>query len=326
METPRLNTVTTLDGKTQVGVISDDPLEPPFPECITEAGDLALRSMVRMKAGEVIAQHRHPHSHVSIIGMGRVRAWRNNKWIGDFGAGEGVFVAAGEVHLFQVLEAPARVICTTRVDEAEELSGGFKPEIGRRFTRVATGIDVSSLLREIDAQPELWDEITWRKREGSASPHTGMSDIWVRLERLADMNKHGARTEHDSVWYSAYDRLPSVKPIIYDLMRLVQAERIGTILITRIPPGCKIDPHTDVGWHVDYYDKFYVSLKSAPGAKFICHHPSGDEVLEPKVGECWRFDNRILHSVVNESQEDRVTLIVCLRTEKYQGPYKRGKD
>jgi hypothetical protein len=321
-----MNTVTLTSEKPQINVISDDPLEPPFPECITEAGDLALKSMVRENVGDVIAQHRHPHSHVSIVAMGRWRAWRGQKWIGDFGPGQGIFVPANDVHMYQLIEAPGRIVCTTSIKEAEAVREGYNEKVGSRFLRVADGIDVSGLWREIETQPDLWDEITWRKREGSASPHTGMSDIWVRCERLADMNKHGARTEHDSVWYDAYDRLPSIKPIIYDLMRVVQAERIGTILITRIPPGGKIDPHLDIGWHVDYYDKFYVSLKSAPGAKFICHAPTGDEVLEPKVGECWRFDNRILHSVVNESQEDRVTLIVCLRTEKYQGPYKRGKD
>lgn len=301
-----------------------DNLEPPVPESITEAGDLALRSMFLPHTGDVVAQHRHPHSHVSIVGAGSVRAWRLDRWIGDYKAGEGIFVPANEVHMFQALEPNTRVICTTAIKEAEAVRAGYESTVGSRFLRVADGIDVSGVLRELEQNPDLWGEINWRKRPGS--PHTGMTDIWVRLERLADMEKHGARTEHDSVWYRAYDALPSLKPIIYDLMRLVQGERIGTILITRIPPGSKIDPHLDIGWHVDYYDKFYVSLQSAPGAKFICHQPGGDEILEPKVGECWRFDNRILHSVVNESNQDRVTLIVSIRTEKYQGPYKRGKD
>ena len=84
---------------------------------------------------------------------------------------------------------------------------------------------------------------------------------------------------------------------------------LGGVLITRIPPGMGIDPHTDHGWHVEYYDKFYLSLKSAPGATF--HR--ADEVINPKPGDLYHFDNRLEHSVRNDSNQDRITLITCIR-------------
>ena len=187
----------------------------------------------------------------------------------------------------------------------------------RYFLKIGE-IDVQPLLAELEQHPELWGSEGWRKNM-AGGPHSGMTDIWVRYNDIAPYRARGDyrgfNDEHDSVWYQAYEKLPALKAILYPLMAAVEGERLGGVLITRIPPGCGIAPHVDAGWHVSYYDKFYVSLKSSPGAKFCC----GEDVLEPKPGEIWRFDNRLQHWVKNESNEERMTLIVCIRTRKYGG-------
>ncbi len=170
-------------------------------------------------------------------------------------------------------------------------------------------VDVSQAVSQIDSHPELWNQYGYRK---NMTPHNEMSDIWVRYNDIKNMGP-GFNDEHDPVWYPAYEALPALKEIIFPLMSEVEGERLGGVLITRIPSGCDIKPHVDRGWHVDYYDKFYVSLRSEPGANFYC----GDEVLNPKAGEVWRFDNRALHWVENRSSADRMTLIVCIRTRKW---------
>jgi len=179
----------------------------------------------------------------------------------------------------------------------------------KHFLPIARGVDVTPLVNQIEVKPYLWNQYSYRK---NMAPHSEMSDIWVRYNPIENIGPN-FNDEHDSKWYSAYYELPSLKEIIFPLMKEVEGERLGGVLITRIPSGCDIKPHVDKGWHVDYYDKFYVSLKSDVGANFYC----GDEVLNPKVGEIWKFDNRNLHWVENRSQSDRMTLIVCIRTEKY---------
>lgn len=171
-------------------------------------------------------------------------------------------------------------------------------------------VDVARLVSQIEAQPELWNQYNYRK---GLDPHLEMSDIWVRYNDIKNLGPH-FNDEHEAVWYPAYRALPHLKQLIFPLLAKVEGTRLGGVLITKIPPGCEIKPHIDRGWHVDYYDKFYISLKSQTGANFY----SGDEVLCPKTGEVWRFDNRLSHWVKNDSAEDRVTLIVCIRTEKYQ--------
>lgn len=178
------------------------------------------------------------------------------------------------------------------------------------FHHIASNISVDSVNTEIGQNPSLWNEFKSRKN-GVGSPHSQMSDIWIRYNHKDNMGPT-FNSEHDSVWYPAYYKLPSLKPIIFWLMNKVHGERLGGVLITKISPGCGIAPHIDRGWHVAYYDKYYVSLQSAFGANFIC----GEEYINPKVGDVWKFDNQIEHSVDNNSLIDRVTLIVCIRSDR----------
>ena len=188
----------------------------------------------------------------------------------------------------------------------------------RYFQKMPYQIDVTDLNKQLAASPHLWGEYGWRKTDPS-KVHSEMTDIWVRYNDIGKYAKfdRSFNDEHVPVWYPAWDELPALKPIILGpngLMGREEGEMLGGVLITRIPAGGRIAPHEDKGWHVGYYDKFYISLQSAPGAVFYC----GEEAINPKTGDCWRFDNRREHWVVNDSDQARVTLIVCIRTEKYQ--------
>lgn len=180
------------------------------------------------------------------------------------------------------------------------------------FLKVAE-VDPLPLLFAIQKQPELWNAHRQRTDRPNTA-HSEVSDIWLRFQDLKDTDQFATGQEpHLSVWYPAFYALPQARPIIFGLMSRFEGEQLGGVLITKIPPGGKIDPHSDHGWHVDYYSKFYVSLKSQPGANFYC----GDEVICPNPGEVWYFDNREVHWVHNESNDDRITMIVCIRTHGY---------
>lgn len=189
----------------------------------------------------------------------------------------------------------------------------------KHFEKIADGIDVAPLMVELAANPELWDANNLR-RTADGTPHSRMSDIWVRYNDVKPyieaQDLTGFNDLHMPVWYPAFDALPSLKKILFDLMARVQGEMLGGVLITRIPPGEGIAPHTDSSWHVDYFDKYYISLQSEKGANFCCDHDSVVEKLNPSVGECWLFDNHKNHWVENNSNQDRITLIVCIRTQR----------
>lgn len=180
------------------------------------------------------------------------------------------------------------------------------------------GILVQPLVDQIEAQPELWNQNVFRTlgnaNEGYGNPHKRVSDIIVRFNDWknwkGDRQKFNER--HESVWWAAYQRLPYMKPLVFDLMRLFEAESLGMVLITRIPAGGEVRRHTDSGWHAQQYLKFALQLKSAPGQKF-CY--DGLE-LETEPGDLYAFDNSRPHWVTNPTAFERWTLIICLRLEQ----------
>lgn len=175
----------------------------------------------------------------------------------------------------------------------------------RKIQRLAAGLNVAPLLWALQAHPELWDADRMRTAPPT-SPHREASDIYVRY--AADPMALGP---HESIWYPCADVI-GVKPIAYDLMRFVEGERLGGILITRIPAGCQVYPHIDHGWHAETYRKFCVQVQSAPGQLFTVE----DESLEAMPGDLYEFRNEYLHHVTNPTPHDRVSLIVCIQTSK----------
>lgn len=182
---------------------------------------------------------------------------------------------------------------------------------------VCNDLDVSQLKQEILAHYEEFDRYDQR-RTVPGSPHTEMTDIWARYNDitpfLAKGSLEGFEAPHDSVWYPVIEKIPAVKKIVFDLMSKVEGERIGGVLITKLPPGGHIARHTDAGWHAQYYEKFFVPIQISEGAIF--GFEDGD--IHAKEGEAWWFDNSNPHWVTNNSNCDRIAMIVCIRTEKYK--------
>ena len=185
------------------------------------------------------------------------------------------------------------------------------------FLKIADNLDVQPLRVALTHNPHLFGERDQRA-SAYASPHTAMKDIWVRyndIRKFADGNLAHFNDEHDPIWYPAYYALPHLKTILFPLMAKVEGERLGGVLITKTPPGGRIDPHIDHGWHAGYYEKFYVPVQTGQGAVF--GFPDGE--IRATDGEVYWFRNDVPHWVANDSDIDRIAMIVCIKTEKYQG-------
>lgn len=171
--------------------------------------------------------------------------------------------------------------------------------------RLLTGIDVAPLHAALLEHPELWDQNTART-SNPESPHHGLSDIWARF---APPGVDGSR-EHDAVWYPCADLLP-IRELVYPLMAIVRGDRLGGVLITKIPAGKMCRPHTDPGWHARYYQKFAVQIAANEGQGFNFE----GETLITKPGDVYWFDNAFTHWVTNPTPHDRITAIVCIKTD-----------
>jgi hypothetical protein len=173
-------------------------------------------------------------------------------------------------------------------------------------------IPVGDVAREIANNAHLFGEYPQRA-DAPGSPHAEMSDIWARYGDIAPMLESGdfsgLADEHDSIWLKD---LPAVKRVCMDVMTLVDGERLGGVLITKLPVGGRIKPHSDSGWHASYYDKFFVPIENEEGAVFGFE----DRDVDPSPGEVWQFNNSRAHWVNNDSNADRIAMIVCVKTDK----------
>lgn len=180
--------------------------------------------------------------------------------------------------------------------------------------KVADDMNLQPLLLQLQLHPELWDQHPLRRtRDGS--PHTAMRDIWVRFRDWKEHNPEKPAEftqQHFPIWYPAYYALPALRPMLFWMMNRTEATHMGGVLITRIPPGERIEPHADVEWHPKFYNcKLYLPLATNSECVFRVE----DEEVVMKTGELWWLDNTKEHEVVNDGPTDRMTLITCLRCE-----------
>lgn len=177
----------------------------------------------------------------------------------------------------------------------------------RHFYKLCEGIDIVPILHALHTQPQLWNANALR-REYPGTPHAECDDIWLRFQPEG-LTVHEVVDAHESVNYPALAALPMVRPIIFGLMRQVEGERLGRVLITRLAPGKRIHPHVDGGEHARYYKRYQVALQSLPGVVFR----AGDEQVQMRTGDIWWFDNGQEHEVINHSADDRLALIVDIK-------------
>ena len=176
---------------------------------------------------------------------------------------------------------------------------------------LARGLNVLPIKLALARNPSLWN----RHAQRNVGPHEGIDDVWVRYNDIKNYNPAAPQKfaeEHDSVWYPAYHDLRCLDDFIFPLMAQVRGERLGGVLITRIAPGKMVKPHTDNSWHAHYYDKYAIQIEANPQQAWL--NPDGKFTSAP--GDVYWFNNQALHWVTNDSNEDRITCIVCIKHSK----------
>ena len=176
----------------------------------------------------------------------------------------------------------------------------------RNFQLIAAGVDVLPLLHAVQRQPELWNQNRLRTTH-PGTPHAEVDDIWLFFNQADDAAT--VVDDKDTIPYPAWQALPQARPIVFDLMRAVQGSRLGRVLITRLAPGKSIAPHADAGAPAEFYERYQVVLQNLAGSLFTIE----GETVTFASGDVWWINNRMEHSVVNNSEDDRVVLIIDIR-------------
>ncbi len=191
----------------------------------------------------------------------------------------------------------------------------------RNFYRLTQGANILPLmlaLHRFEKSQGIWKEDTYL-RDYPQGPFQDVESVILRFPSRSGHEQEKALEEkdptfdqHESVDLPPFKLLPEARPLVFGLMSLVNGERLGRVIINKLRPGGRILVHCDSLAHATYWDRFHIVLQSFPGVVFNC----GGESIRMEQGEVWWFDNSETHEVVNNSNDDRIHLIVDIRTSK----------
>ena len=184
----------------------------------------------------------------------------------------------------------------------------------RHFQRIGD-IDPMPLMLALQQQPGLWNAHRYRTTYRN-TPHGEVDDILLRFaapERTTDpADLMPVQEDVAPVAYPAWTALPAARPLVFDLMRRVEAVTLGRVIISRLKPGGRILPHADTdGAYVERDDgmRFHIALQGLPGSLYHC----GGETVCMQTGSVWWFQHREVHAIENNSADDRIHLLVDVR-------------
>src|SRR6185437_1302141 len=170
---------------------------------------------------------------------------------------------------------------------------------------------LAEINHELDQHPELWNEYRYRT-EHKLSPHREADDIWFRyndIKNLDPENPKAFNDEHVAVWYPNIEKCPSVRLLVEQVAFELGANTIGAVLVTRVPAYKQIYWHADAGWHAEAHRKFLVLIRGNKEQSFEFE----DEQMFSNQGDCFEFQNEFPHRVLNPTDQERISLIICLR-------------
>lgn len=188
----------------------------------------------------------------------------------------------------------------------------------KHFRRLAQDIDVAPLLRAI-TEPMWSYDLYWKNH-----PIPVFRDVDSILLRFPQKVPYTVATEAQrqhlmrtiDPWecfdQPCFDELPAVRELVFQIMTRVSAERLGRVMINRLPPGKHIPAHSDIVRELKYYDRLHVVLQTNGAVDFR----AGEETVQMQAGELWWFDNAAEHEVWNRGAGDRLHLIVDVRVKK----------
>jgi len=184
----------------------------------------------------------------------------------------------------------------------------------KNFLAIGTA-DMLPLRMALQRQPQLWDQHRYRT-EFNGTPFRGMSDILLRYSRPerweGTKDSEALVDDLDLVMYPAWEKLPECREIIFNLMRRFQGIALGRVIIARLPPGGVILPHADNYGAYATQDglRLHICVQGLPGCQFHC----GGETIQMQTDSVWWFNHKAEHSAENNSADERIHLLLDIRT------------
>src|SRR5215467_14289057 len=96
----------------------------------------------------------------------------------------------------------------------------------RNFQLVASNVDVMPLILALQIRSHLWNQHNFRTSY-TGTPHRDVDDVLLRFsspeKTVNPEHLNDVLEDMEPVFYPAWQELPQVRPIVFDLMRRVEA-------------------------------------------------------------------------------------------------------
>ena len=168
--------------------------------------------------------------------------------------------------------------------------------------------DVDSIIKSLNKESnDIWLEHTFRQNEYDAHKDTNTIEILWDKNSL-NSSKVGDKHKINYSKFNIESFLDSIKPLYENAYGKGYFIRV---LIVKLLAGTHIKPHVDSGLSLEICKRTHIPLITNDKVKFIV----GDEEKYMKVGEIWEINNQNTHSVVNDSDYDRIHFIIDYRQQ-----------
>ena len=185
---------------------------------------------------------------------------------------------------------------------------------------VQSGIDTRPFLEEIEANPESWYGDTTRQDLITTQRDTKA----IALRAHADTAAQDARVRRAKPFKYLGKPSPMAASFphacnyVEELVGSMQGT-MGRAVLTNLRPQGKICPHIDDGLYWLLRDRYHLVIKSVKGSYFKV----GGEEVRMQEGELWWFDPTVSHEAFNDSDQDRIHIIVDVMSKQSMGTFRR---
>lgn len=188
--------------------------------------------------------------------------------------------------------------------------------MGHNIKLLHQGLDPLPLLKKIQANPTLFDQFKARQQT-PGSAHKDTQTIFLRW--CEDQSIEAAFTQLPAIDYPAYEVLPEARPLVDEVLKIVEATELGRVIIPALKPSGIITKHCDEGAYADHYERFHVCLQAQRGNMITVQlEDRMVEAFDAAPGELFWFNHKANHMCVNPTEHFRLHLIIDAVAPKYR--------
>ena len=182
------------------------------------------------------------------------------------------------------------------LESLDKKADGFNFKLHKKY-------DVSNILNNVKKINDEWNDYTFRQNRQYSerrNPHLYTNTFVIQFHSFDWNFGDKINSEVKDIYM-----LDSVSDIVKDLELMCEGVS-GRVLLLKLFAKKDVSEHTDRGEYLSAVRRFHIPIITND----LVSYTVNGETVNMKEGECWEINNQRPHSVLNDSDIDRVHLLV----------------